>query len=406
MTKKFLANDDSVVYLENREDLKKYLDFRKKNDEWLNVYINEMAAVGIKNEPLFFPEYCHNIKVRKNGYTIHIPDIDYDNEENHECIEDTGLFLIFPYKNHIIPYPTRRIAFASICKRADDDCGTMYRFDVKPNKGVLPIDEKAQRLTRDYLMYSDNCKILLRDGKVSAALSKEYAILPADELILSLEAQLTEDHPDFQFDKGSVSHEFLMAEYLLNDRSMEETFRLKLNDAGADIANLKAGIRFSTSDVGASRVYASIFYDADGVRTTLGGGIAIEHKGEASPEKFGEAMKNLGMVLKECEEQIEQLGNIDISDVAGCVDQIREVYTFFPRQIAEAVEEDCRKRFPKGGTAIDVYLALNDIIQRHSVQNDLTPTRYLNLCEQVAKLMKLPFDKIDAGEWNGNKNIL
>ena len=117
-------------------------------------------------------------------------------------------------------------------------------------------------------------------------------------------------------------------------------------------------------------------------------------------------MKNLGMVLKECEEQIEQLGNIDISDVAGCVDQIREVYTFFPRQIAEAVEEDCRKRFPKGGTAIDVYLALNDIIQRHSVQNDLTPTRYLNLCEQVAKLMKLPFDKIDAGEWNGNKNIL
>ena len=201
MTKKFLANDDSVVYLENREDLKKYLDFRKKNDEWLNVYINEMAAVGIKNEPLFFPEYCHNIKVRKNGYTIDIPDIDYDNEENHECIEDTGLFLIFPYKNHIIPYPTRRIAFASICKRADDDCGTMYRFDVKPNKGVLPIDEKAQRLTRDYLMYSDNCKILLRDGKVSAALSKEYAILPADELILSLEAQLTEDHPDFQFDK-------------------------------------------------------------------------------------------------------------------------------------------------------------------------------------------------------------
>lgn len=65
MTKKFLANDDSVVYLENREDLKKYLDFRKKNDEWLNVYINEMAAVGIKNEPLFFPEYCQHQSTKK-----------------------------------------------------------------------------------------------------------------------------------------------------------------------------------------------------------------------------------------------------------------------------------------------------------------------------------------------------
>lgn len=30
MTKKFLANDDSVVYLENREDLKKILGFSKK----------------------------------------------------------------------------------------------------------------------------------------------------------------------------------------------------------------------------------------------------------------------------------------------------------------------------------------------------------------------------------------
>ena len=54
----------------------------------------------------------------------------------------------------------------------------------------------------------------------------------------------------------------------MNDEEMEQSFRLKLNDAGADISELKAGIRFSTSDIGASKVYASVFYDADGVRTT------------------------------------------------------------------------------------------------------------------------------------------
>lgn len=30
--------------------------------------------------------------------------------------------------------------------------------------------------------------------------------------------------------------------------------------------------------------------------------------------------------------------------------------------------------------------------------DEAVSTRYLNLCEQVAKLMKLPFAKIDAGE--------
>ena len=107
------------------------------------------------------------------------------------------------------------------------------------------------------------------------------------------------------------------------------------------------------------------------------------------------------MILKESEERIEQLGNIDIKDVAGCVEKIREVYTFLPKTVAEKVEEDLRIQFPNGGTAVDVYLALNDIVERHSKINVLSPTRYLNLCEQVAKLMKLPFAKIDAGEsWN------
>lgn len=399
--KKYLQTDESVTALDTHKDLWEYLEFRKENDEWLNVYINEMGAVGIPNEPLFIPQYCSNIQLKKNGYTVDVPDIDYDIQENQECIQSTGLFLVFPYRNKLVAYPTRSIAYNTICMRADDACGTMLRFDAKPSKSVLPVKEKAERLTRDYLLYSDNCKILLRDGKVSAALSKDYAILPADELLGKVEAQLKKDHPDFNYAGGSVSHEFLIAEYMLNDILMEESFRQALNNAGADISTLKAGIRFSTSDTGSSCVFANVFYVADGIRTSLGDGIAIRHIGDASVEKFGHAMENLGMVLKESEERIEQLGNTAISDVAGCLEKICKVYTFLPKSVSETVIEDIRIRFPHGGTAIDVYLALNDIIERHSQINVLTPTRYLDLCEQVAKLMKLPFAKIDAGEpWN------
>lgn len=283
-------------------------------------------------------------------------------------------------------------------KRGDDDSMVMARFDPKANKQVLPINEKADRLTRDFQLFSDNCKILLRDGKVSAVLSKEYVILPADKMISILENQLKQDHPDFTFNRGQVSHEYLMVEYLMNDVEMEQSFRLKLNDAGADISELKAGIRFSTSDIGASKVYASVFYDADGVRTTCNSGIALEHKGEASPQSYAESCKQLGMVFKESEELIEKLGNMNISDVAGVVQEIRENYSIFPKGISEKVEAELRIQYPGGGTAIDVYLALNDIIQRYSEENKISPTRYLNLSEQVAKLMHLPFERIDQGE--------
>ncbi len=67
------------------------------------------------------------------------------------------------------------------------------------------------------------------------------------------------DHPDYEFDNGIVSHEYLMVEYLLNDTLMEESVRLKLNDAGAKISKLKAGIRFSTSDVDCLRCMLLFF---------------------------------------------------------------------------------------------------------------------------------------------------
>ena len=395
---KYLNHDEEIRTLSTRKDLQEYLEFRKEHDEWVMPFINELAAVGIPNEPLFIPQYCSNIVVQKNGFKLEIGDIDVDNADNQECINDTGLFLVFPYQTGLTKYPTRRIAYPSICKRADDDCGVMFRFDVKPNKGILPINEKAERLTRDFQLYSDSCKILLRDDKVSAVLSKEYAIMPADKVVEKLEAQLKVDHPNFTYDKGMVSHEYLVAEYVLNDREMEETFRLRLNDAGADITELKAGVRFSTSDVGLSKVSATLFYDADGVRTTLGTGIFVEHKGNVTPEDFGKKCESLGMLFKECEERIEELGNMDINHVAAVVKAVREVYTFLPKSVSETVESELEIRFPRGGTGIDVYLALNDIVQRHAQQAELSPTRYLNMSEQVAKLMKLPFDKIDAGE--------
>ncbi len=91
-----------------------------------------LLRFGIRTHPLFFQTNCTNLSVQKNEYRLYVKDIDYEDPENLSCIEDTGLFLVFPYKDSMAVYPTRRIAYPSICKRGDDDSMGMARFIEKP----------------------------------------------------------------------------------------------------------------------------------------------------------------------------------------------------------------------------------------------------------------------------------
>lgn len=65
--KKYLENDEDVEILETWKDLKEYLTFRAKHDEWVQPFINELAAIGIPNHPLFFQTNCTNLSVVKTG---------------------------------------------------------------------------------------------------------------------------------------------------------------------------------------------------------------------------------------------------------------------------------------------------------------------------------------------------
>ena len=390
---------NEIKTFETKEELMEYLKYRSENDIILTPFINETGVVHIPNEPLFIDQYCTNVKLDKNGYTISLPDIDISDEDVESCIrEEGGFFMVCPKDNKITVIPMTEYAYVGTCQRTGDECATMNRMEESTNRKVLPGAEKAARLTRDALLYGDSCLLLLRDGLIQTNRSKEFVYFDNLEFVERLEEQLKKDHPDADFYSGSVSRENLLVEYALNDVEMEETFRLALNDAGADVQSLKAGVRFTTSDIGYSALRVTFFYEADGIRTMLDGGITLEHKGENGLDRFSTELFSLGSLFKDAEERIEELGNTDINDVAGCIARIREKYTFLPKKAADDVENKARAKFVSGGTAIDVYLALNEIIQLHAAQETLSPTRYINLSEQVAKLMKLPYDKIDAGE--------
>ena len=403
---KYLNKDDEVRAFDTREEVAEYLKFRNEHDEWIADTISSLSCYAIDPKiPIFWDSRKTGVtRMTKRGYKLPMDDIVTDDTEegktNQECIETFGMFLCVLHGcGTFRPIPCDERAFSSIIQRAGDECGTMTRVNESPKKSVLPIEEKADRIARDFFLYEGGAQILVRDGKCRFVASDQYTIADNESLVLALEEVLAQDHPDMEFVQGAVSHDYLALKWKLHDRMQEESLRLRLNDAGANIQELTSGVTFVTSDVGKSSVRALVNFVIDGKEITLAG-VAIDHKVEELNEEFKEGLQKFNELMKESEEVIEALGNTDIADVAFVVKEITDHYTaIFPKKATEEVLGEIPIRYPAGvgGTAMDAYLLLVEIIDRFTRSEKPTLARSLELSEKVSRLMHLPFDKIAAG---------
>ncbi len=89
---KYLENAASVRNFTTRKEVQEYLDFRKEQDIWRAPYIDECAVVGIENNPLFNQNLSNKTYYLEN---MEIQGCKSSDETMQECIEDSGLFLMF-----------------------------------------------------------------------------------------------------------------------------------------------------------------------------------------------------------------------------------------------------------------------------------------------------------------------
>lgn len=378
---KYLKFDDQVTVLTKHKELQQYLQFRKENDVWVQPYIKETTVVGIEDHPLFLSQYFLS-----NGIEL--------NDESNECVKDTGMFLTFPMNGERKIYPTRHTAFTSICQRAGLSGPTISNFIGSAFKKVLPVTEKASWLTRGFSLYMQKCKILIRDGKISAMMSNGYSILPADELVGALEKELKKEHKDMKMLSATISHEYLNIDYLLNDKDADSSFSLLLKDFGLD-ENVKTGIGFATSDVGLSRAYVYPFFMTEnGYKTRFGDSASVEHEGKNSVDTFVQLLPRVDSLFKEAENQIEKLGNTDIDSISSTVRNIvDDNKSLFPKSFAEDVVATLSSQ---SGTAIDVYLALNEIVENYIASRGNDPTLALTLKDRLSKYLYINIKKYDC----------
>lgn len=394
MCEKFLASDDAVKIISNNTEKQAVLDFISK-DVWIEPYIFECFLKDIPNAPLFLSQYAKDFEVEKSDMKIVVPALENTEEELAETARQIGFLIAFPKDGRYVVYPTRYTAFSTICARAGISGTTICNSEQKPLLDVLPLYEKAQWLTRGFSLHKGSCKILYRDGKVSSMLSKEYEILPANEIVPAFERIMTAEHPAFAFKSGSFSHEYLVLDYLLNDSVMEDSFRYELEKYNVHIDTLTAGVRFSTSDIGNSKVTATPFYILNGETIMLcGGKVAVSHDSGHTKDSFIDELDKLALLFTESEDRVEELGNMDIKHPSGCFRHIIE-----KNKILKSGSDDVASRlddeFPAGCTAIDIYLALNSIIDVRNSKKQLSPTQLIQLSESIAKLMFLNYSDYD-----------
>lgn len=381
---KFLVSDTAVRSLPDRNELQKYLDHIRENDEIVEPYINECAVVGMENAPLFVPSFKEE------------HDVAADDEDIMDCCESYGQFLVFPTESKMVCMPSRYTAYAGICARAGLTGPTMKNLVPKPSVKVLSAQRRAAILSEAMQLYSDKCKILIRDGKVAAMHSKSYSWLKPEDVIPMFEEYLSQTWPDASYDSGEVSHEFLVLNYLLNDDVAEAGFKLLLQECGKTISgDVKAGIRVSTSDVGLSAVRFSAFYTVENVKINIGKPIEIIHDGGNTLETIKTNLPQIASTLQEAEDTIEELGNIHISHPSGCLQRICLDHKQIPYGTAKEFIDVLDKEFPNGCTAVDVYFTLNEIVETHHAKKPMSPTRYIDITEHVSRLMFLNYEKYD-----------
>lgn len=380
---KYFLEDHEEKVLSTREELQELLEYRDKNDIRVFPNVNECACVGIDvNTNKEMASDVAKMEVETNIF-------------NTGLNSDTKLLLVFPKDFVPVIYPVRYTAMMDIEGRAGLYGRTIECTEAKSNSNiqVLPALLRGQFLSTGMSLNGNSSCILIRDGKVSAMKSHKYQVLTEMEMIEVLENHMKNDFPDFQYRTGAVSHAFLSCEYLFNATDMEESLKFRLEELGKNISSLRAGLIFTTSDVGTSSVAASPFIIIDGLRVRFGNRVSVRHDCGNSPEDFAEVLKGVAVSLTEAEDRIEELGNTEIKNPYDCFMNIVDKYDF-PKRDAKTIASQLEVNFPSGCDAIDIYISLNEFVEAKSNAN-ASVENLLKMQESIGRLLYIDYTEYD-----------
>ncbi len=171
--------------------------------------------------------------------------------------------------------------------------------------------------------------VRIAEGKVRAAHSWQYKILPMPQVFRRAMDAVHRDYEKVRFGGGYADHTRVTAIWEIGDEELVGTYRKVIEDYEGSCPSLMAEIRVTTSDTADSG--ANIFYNLligpTRKKIAMGMAVKLEHEGDGTVEKFSQNMDTAFSRYKESARQLDVLMHVrlrfPLSVMDGMLKKIR-----------------------------------------------------------------------------------
>lgn len=361
--------DDFEVEFKKEEDFHKFLNEVDSRAKWLRVpctSLKVMVADGNENA-------CTPIE-------------DADMESLMKDTQDhTGLLLKMPEG----VYQLGSTAIKTLKGRARIDGNALADVEKRTLADIL---NKCLKVAKGQAL------VRLCEGKVRAVLSgdeKDYVILAMPEVYMISSAYINGDFEHVDFQMGYADHYTSNAIWELEDEKMAKAYQELLAQYGKQSEEkLKAAVRITTSDVGASG--ANIFYSLKGAghSVILGEALKVKHKDCKGIEDFTENIESIFDYYKEVLRGVMRLCSIHINYPANAMAGVMKKAGFTKKLTAETVESFKAAAGDKPCSAYEVYCGICEVLSI-ARQGGECEKNLLKLEEKIASCVSRRWHEFD-----------
>lgn len=361
--------DDFEKTFSDEQSFHEYLDEIEQRGAWMRVPSKSMKVLTVE---------------KAQDACTPVANMDMEALTN-DTKEHTGLLLKLP--DGI--YQLGTTAIKTLKGRARIDGNALSDVD----KNVLAdILNKCLRVSKG--------KALVRfcEGKIRAVLSgdeKDYSILSMPEVYMVSSAYINGDYEKAAFKMGYADHSRTVAIWDVEDERMSNAYQELLEQYGKQTREkLKASVRITTSDVGASG--ANIFYALTGESqmVILGEALKVKHKECSTIEDFEDNIKSIFDYYKEVLRDVLRLCHIHINYLANAMAGVMAKSGFSKKLIAETVESYKAAAGDKPCSAYEVYCGICEVVSI-ARQGGESERNLLRLEEKIAKCISRRWHEYD-----------
>jgi len=374
--------DEYFVTFDTLDAMMAYHDKLTRETQWLRTPVKKLRVMPLEDDPPLFIDRSL-----------------FDGDVSEEAIADTAahLGLAIQAEDSTSYRPLRDTAWKSLLDRAKIGGTALPK---------LSREELANIINTCLALFGSDALLLIRHEKVAAVHSgdtRDYSILPIDDLLSYLKNGLDRRFPGAKFERGYTDHATTSASFLLPEqkddllatytRTLEAHGKKMLADA------LMPGIRFTTSDVGFSSAKISALLYGLELPFSIGGVVAVEHRWEKKPDEFGNAIDQVFAQFGNVIAKLEELEYLALEYPVNAMTAMCKKLSLPKKAATEAInmfEMTCGPT----ATAHDVFMAMQEILFILKTEHTPQP-KLLSVEETLARALCLNWSNFDLAKVEG-----